>query len=112
MRIGYIVSTLVLTFVLMYSYEANISFATSCCDAKEVSASEEPVVACEVCGKAVDSMGKPVEVKEDGKSIMLCCEGCANVYREKHSHKKKQESYREKYQRKEPQKPQRGESYY
>ena len=127
MRIGYIVSALAVTFVLMYSYEGNISFANSCCGIKQASASEESVDTCKVCGKAVDSMGKPVEVEEDGKSIRLCCEGCANAYREHPdkytSHEKKQEPYKEKYQREEPmsrekyqrierQSPQRGESHY
>jgi len=114
-RIGYIVSALVVAFVLMYSYPGNISFANSCCGIKQVSASDESADTCKVCGKAVDSMGKPVEVEEGGKSIMLCCEVCAKAYREhpdKYSHEKREESYREKYQRKEPQKKQRGESYY
>ena len=120
MRIGYIVSAFVVTFLLMYSCNGNVSFADSCCGIKQASASEESVDTCKVCGKAVDSMGKPVEVEEDGKTIRLCCEGCANAYREHPdkytSHEKKQEPYREKYQREEPQKKpqkkQRGESYY
>ncbi|MDR4499425.1 MAG: hypothetical protein MRK02_16130 [Candidatus Scalindua sp.] len=115
MRIGYIVSAFVITFLIMYSYTGNISFANSCCGIKQASVSDESVDTCKVCGKAIDSMGKPVEVEEDGKSIRLCCQGCATAYREhpdKYSHEKRQESYREKYQRKEPQKKQRGESYY
>ncbi|MDR4505152.1 MAG: hypothetical protein MRK01_10230 [Candidatus Scalindua sp.] len=127
MRIGYIVSALAGAFVLMYPYEGNISSVNSCFGIKQASASEESVDTCKVCGKAVDSMGKPVEVEEDGNSIRLCCEECANEYREHPdkytSPEKKQEPYKDKYQRTEPQNrekyqrierqtPQRGESRY
>ncbi len=113
-RIGSLIIAIAITFVVMNFDTGTITYADSCCDMKQVS--DTSGENCKVCGKAVDSKGGSVEVEEDGKQISLCCEGCANAYKEnpgKYSHhEKKRESYREKYQRKEPQKRQRGEGYY
>ncbi|GJQ57841.1 MAG: hypothetical protein D8M57_03720 [Candidatus Scalindua sp. AMX11] len=113
-RIGSFVITIVVTLVLMNFCAGTTSYAGGCCDIQQVSDTAEE--SCKVCGKAVNSKGGRVEVEDDGKNVSLCCEGCANAYREdpgKYSHhEKKRESYREKYQRKEPKKRQRGEGYY
>ncbi|MHC4269323.1 MAG: hypothetical protein ACYSWS_10415 [Planctomycetota bacterium] len=111
-RVGFIIGAFVIAFALATSN--NTIFANSCCgvekdakecskeDAKEcakaVSTDQKSDNACAVCGKAVDCKNSQVDVEHGGKTTQLCCEGCANAYKEnpgKYSKvEKPSESYR------------------
>lgn len=38
---------------------------------------------CPVSGEPLGSMGKPIKVTVDGKSLFICCEGCQDPAKEK-----------------------------
>ncbi|MBE7444723.1 MAG: hypothetical protein HS132_05535 [Planctomycetia bacterium] len=79
-RIGYFLSVVGIAFVLTTSYAVKITHASSCCSTKEVSAAEKTDTKCVVCGKEVDK-DKGVKVECEGKSVTLCCEGCAAAFK-------------------------------
>ena len=77
--IGYFVSV-VIAFTLIISYVGNTTLAS------EKSADE-----CIVCGKSVDSHGKPVTIEQEGETVTVCSEGCANKYEKDHQDKSHKE---------------------
>lgn len=79
-RIGYFLSVVGIALVLASSYAVKITHASSCCGTKEVSAAEKIDTKCVVCGKAVDK-DKGVKVECEGKSITLCCNDCATLFK-------------------------------
>ncbi|MFQ5688258.1 MAG: hypothetical protein ACE5GV_16535 [Candidatus Scalindua sp.] len=118
-RMGFFVGAVVIAFVLMTVN--NTIFANSCCgvkeDAKEcikkVSAGEGSGNQCPVCGKAADSKGQEVDVKHDGKTAHLCCEGCANAYNANPDKYSKSEGPSQSHRAEHPKKKkERGAGYY
>jgi len=108
-RIGFFTGAVVLAFVLAIANTA--TFANSCCSVKKdahecnqdctegcvkrVSGSEVSDSTCPVCGQAVDSKGKQIDVQHAGETVHLCCEGCANAYNENPDKYSKVEKRRE-----------------
>ena len=97
-RMGILMGAVVIAFLLVAFNSGNPVFANSCCGVKKdahecdkecesgcikkTSASEGSDNTCLVCGEALDSEGQQVDVEHDGKTVHLCCEGCANAYNE------------------------------
>ncbi len=97
-RMGILMGAVVIAFLLVAFNSDNPVFANSCCSVKKdahecdkecesgcikkTSASEGSDNTCLVCGEALDSEGQQVDVEHDGKTVHLCCEGCANAYNE------------------------------
>lgn len=79
-RIGYFISVVGIAFVLLTSYAARMTYASSCCGTKDVTAAEKSDTKCVVCGKAVDK-DKGVKVDCEGKTVTLCCNDCASVFK-------------------------------
>jgi YHS domain-containing protein len=97
-RMGILMGAVVIAFLLAAFNSDNPVFANSCCSIEkvendgskdgaeggimEVAAGESSVNDCPVCGQAADSNGQQKDVEHDGKTVHLCCEGCANAYNE------------------------------
>ena len=103
-RIGYFVSVVGIAFVLITSYAVKNTFAASCCEkkdpsccAKEASAAEKSETKCVVCGKALDK-DKGVKVECEGKTVTLCCNDCATVFKKNPSKFSKDEKCCEKHE--------------
>lgn len=133
-NIGFFIGAFVLAFVFAASHADNMVFANSCCgvqegdkecnkegageSVKKVSTDEKVDNNCPVCGVDADSKGKRVDVEHGGKTVHLCCQGCANAYNEnpdKYTEDTKPgQSYKEKSlnEDKGGKKKQRGEGYY
>ena len=126
-RIGFFIGAVVFVFALA---SANtVVFANSCCGVKkdahecgqecasgcvkQTSADEGSDNTCPVCGQAADSKDQQVDAEHDGKTIHLCCEGCANAYNENPDKYSKSEEPRQSYREKPKiKKKERGSSYY
>ncbi len=97
-RMGIFMGAVVIAFLLVAFNSDNPVFANSCCSIEkvendgskdgaeggimEVAVGESAVNDCPVCGQAADSNGQQKDVEHDGKTVHLCCEGCANAYNE------------------------------
>lgn len=96
-RMGILMGAVVIAFLLVAFNSGNPVFANSCCGIEkvendgsndgtkgvtEVAAAESSGNDCPVCGQAADSKGQQKDVEHDGKTVHLCCEGCANAYNE------------------------------
>ncbi len=97
-RMGILMGAVVIAFLLVAFNSGNPVFADSCCGIEkvendgsndgtkggltEVAAAESSGNDCPVCGQAADSKGQQKDVEHDGKTVHLCCEGCANAYNE------------------------------
>ncbi len=44
------------------------------------SAKAYPLTTCIVSGEALDSMGKPIVLVQDGQEVKLCCKGCIKKF--------------------------------
>ncbi|MBU6391488.1 MAG: hypothetical protein KGJ87_07880 [Planctomycetota bacterium] len=77
-RIVYFAGVVGIAFVLMTSYVAKTTFASSCCGDKECA--EKSDNKCIVCGKAIDK-DKAVKTECDGKTITLCCKSCEAAFK-------------------------------
>jgi len=97
-RMGILMGAVVIAFLLVAFNSGNPVFANSCCGIEkvendgsndgtkggltEVAAAESSGNDCPVCGQAADSKGQQKDVEHDGKTVHLCCEGCASAYNE------------------------------
>lgn len=97
-RMGIFMGVVAFVFILTIFHADNMVFANSCCGIEtgkkdssndgakdcimEVAAGESSGNDCPVCGQAVDGKGQQKDVEHDGKTVHLCCEGCANAYSE------------------------------
>ncbi|MFN3531856.1 MAG: hypothetical protein ACK41Q_04980 [Candidatus Brocadia sp.] len=79
-RIGYFVSIVGIALVLLTSHAVKMTHASSCCGTKDATAAEKSEAKCVVCGKAVDK-DKGVKVECEGKTVTLCCNDCAAVFK-------------------------------
>ncbi|MEP9412022.1 MAG: YHS domain-containing protein [Candidatus Brocadia sp.] len=81
-RIGYLAGVAMVALFSMASYTVNTAFAGSdCCGAKQASAAEKAETKCVACGKAISNKDKAVKVEHEGKTVYLCCEGCAEKFK-------------------------------
>ena len=81
-RIGYFAGVAAVTLLSMASYTVTTAIAGSdCCGAKQASADEKAETKCVACGKAISDKDKSVKVEHEGKTIYLCCEGCAEKFK-------------------------------
>ncbi|MBS1258972.1 MAG: hypothetical protein MAG551_02036 [Candidatus Scalindua arabica] len=97
-RMGILMGAVVIAFLLVAFNSSNPVFANSCCGVKKdahecdkgcetgcvkkTSASESSDNTCPVCGNVSDSKGQQVDVEHGGETAHLCCEGCADAYKE------------------------------
>lgn len=54
------------------------------CDSNSPSAASDdgyPLKTCVVSGEPLDSMGGPVVIQHDGKTVKFCCEGCIDDFK-------------------------------
>lgn len=78
-RIGYVAGVGIVALLSMVSYTVNTAIAGSdCCGSKQASAAETKCVAC---GKVISSKDNPVKVEHEGKTVYLCCGGCAEKFK-------------------------------
>ena len=96
-RIGYFIGVVGVALVLMTSYAVKTTLAASCCGTKEASAAEKAETKCMVCGKVVDK-DKGVKVECEGKTVTLCCNDCATVFKKNPSKFCKDEKCCEKHE--------------
>jgi YHS domain-containing protein len=81
-RIGYFAGVATVALVSMASYTVTTAFAgTDCCGAKQVSADEKGETKCVACGKAISNKDTAAKVEHEGKTVYLCCEGCAEKFK-------------------------------
>ncbi len=77
-RIVYFAGVVGIASVLMTSYVAKTTFASSCCGDK--ACAEKSDNKCIVCGKTVDK-DKAVKVECEGKTITVCCKSCEAAFK-------------------------------
>lgn len=41
-----------------------------------------PIEVCVVSDHGLDAMGEPIKVEHEGRTVMLCCEGCVDGFNE------------------------------
>ena len=81
-RIGYFAGVAAVALLSMASYTVTTAIAGSdCCGTKQASAAEKAETKCVTCGKAISDKDKSVKVEHEGKTIYLCCEGCAEKFK-------------------------------
>ncbi|KKO20179.1 MAG: hypothetical protein DCC43_04365 [Candidatus Brocadia sp.] len=80
-RIVHFASAAALAFFPTAFYVNSTIIAGECCSAKQVSTAEKAETKCVACGKAISDKEKAVKVEHEGKSIYLCCEGCADKFK-------------------------------
>lgn len=128
-RMGFFMGAVAFAFILTTFHADNTVFANSCCgiekDVKEsnkedakgsikkVAVGESSGDVCPVCGQAADSKGQQEDVEHGGKTVHLCCEGCANEYNANPDKYSKSEEPRQSHREEHPKKKkERGSSYY
>lgn len=79
-RILHLTAVIVFACLLIAFYAADVTYGK-----------EKSDNGCIVCGKPLDSHGKPVTIEREGETVTLCCVGCANKYEKGHQDK----SYKE-----------------
>ncbi len=80
-RIGYFAGVAAVALLSTAFYTDNIVVAGDCCGTKQASADEKAETKCVACGKAIGDKDKSVKVEHEGKTIYLCCEGCAEKFK-------------------------------
>ena len=90
-RIGYFAGIAAVALLSMASYTVTTAIAGSdCCGTKQASAAEKAETKCVACGKAISDKDKSVKVEHEGKTIYLCCEGCAEKFKKDQGECKKE----------------------
>ena len=79
-RIGYVMGIIAVVFVIATSYALKTTFASSFCGTKDAAAAEKADTKCVVCGKVIEK-DKGVKVACEGKTVTLCCDGCAEAFK-------------------------------
>jgi len=80
-RIGYFAGVAAVALLSTAFYTTTLAIAGDCCSAKQVSTAEKAETKCVACGKAIGDKEKAVKVEHEGKTIYLCCEGCAEKFK-------------------------------
>lgn len=80
-RIGYFVGVAAVALLSTAFYKTTLVLAGECCSSKQVSTAEKAETKCVACGKAMSDKDKAVKVEHEGKTIYLCCEGCAEKFK-------------------------------
>lgn len=80
-RIGYFAGV---ASVALFSTAFSVNspaVAGECCSTKQVSTAVKAETKCVACGKAIGDKEKAVKAEHEGKTIYLCCEGCADKFK-------------------------------
>ena len=80
-RIGYFAGVAAVALLSTAFYTGNVVIAGECCGTKQASAAEKAETKCVACGKAISDKDKAVKVEHGGKTVYLCCEGCAEKFK-------------------------------
>ncbi|MEP9411520.1 MAG: YHS domain-containing protein [Candidatus Brocadia sp.] len=81
-RIGYVSSVILVALLSTVPYTVKGAIAgADCCGSKQASAAEKSGTKCVVCEKAISNKDKSVKVEHEGKTVYLCCEGCAEKFK-------------------------------
>lgn len=81
-RIGYIAGVVTVALLTIAICTTTMAIAGSdCCSAKKASSAEKGETKCVACGAAITDKEKAVKVEHEGKTIYLCCEGCADKFK-------------------------------
>lgn len=90
-RFGYFAGIAAVALLSMASFTVTTAIAGSdCCGAKRASADEKAETKCVACGKAISDKDKSVKVEHEGKTVYLCCEGCAEKFKKDQGECKKE----------------------
>jgi len=91
-RIGYFAGVAAVALLSMTSYTVTTAIAGSdCCGTKQASADEKAETKCVACGAAITDKEKSVKVEHEGKTVYLCCEGCAEKFKKNPDECKREE---------------------
>ncbi|MDR4509149.1 MAG: hypothetical protein MRJ65_13110 [Candidatus Brocadiaceae bacterium] len=104
-KFGYFFGVISIVALLLFTYGNKKTFASSCCDAKSATAAEQTNSKCVVCGGSINK-NRSVTVICEEKSITVCNENCAAVFKkdpcryckDERCEKRKSHQHRESHQ--------------